>query len=243
MHPLARHRARSSAMAFAVNATIGTVNPRRRSSSVAVYPSISGICMSMRIRSNGCAAARSTAMHPLSAIVTSAPAVLRCVESSRWLSRPSSASRMRPRSRISWCGLRPHRAGQFRFRQILDEVNPRAHAPLSIDTVKVLPFPSLIWRRCRRSAAATSRRLMVRPSPVPPKRRVVDSSACVNGWNSRSTSDCVMPIPLSTTPIRRKLHASDGSKLTHISMRPLSVNLIALPSRFTRIWRNLCTSV
>ena len=38
--------------------------------------------------------------------------------------------------------------------------------------------PPIIWQ---------NRRVIASPSPVPPYFRVVDASACVNGWNSRST--------------------------------------------------------
>ncbi len=36
---------------------------------------------------------------------------------------------------------------------------------------------------------STSFRTMDRPNPVPPKRRVVELSACVNGMNSRSRTE------------------------------------------------------
>ena len=44
-----------------------------------------------------------------------------------------------------------------------------------------------------------SRLLIVSPSPVPPNRRVVESSACVNGWNSLPICSGVMPMPVSMT--------------------------------------------
>ena len=69
----------------------------------------------------------------------------------------------------------------------------------------------------------------MRPRPVPPYLRVVDMSACVNGWNSFAACSCVMPMPVSRTvnlsctfsPVR-----SSSSMSTPIS--PRSVNLTAL---------------
>jgi hypothetical protein len=45
--------------------------------------------------------------------------------------------------------------------------------------------------------ASTSGAQMARPRPVPPKRRVVDASACENGSNRRSWSSGAMPMPVS----------------------------------------------
>ena len=78
---------------------------------------------------------------------------------------------------------------------------------------------------------------MVSPSPVPPCLRVVDMSACVNGWNSFADCSGVMPMPVSRTenlsctfsPVR-----SSSSMFSRIS--PCSVNFTALLTRLVRIW-------
>ncbi len=44
---------------------------------------------------------------------------------------------------------------------------------------------------------------MARPRPVPPYLRVVDPSACVNGWKIRSWASGEIPIPESPTSNRR----------------------------------------
>jgi hypothetical protein len=44
-----------------------------------------------------------------------------------------------------------------------------------------------------------NRWLMARPSPVPPKRRVVDASTWENDLNSRSMPSGGMPMPVSLT--------------------------------------------
>ena len=43
---------------------------------------------------------------------------------------------------------------------------------------------------------------MASPNPVPPKRRVVDGSACTNGWKMRRCWSGSMPIPVSRTEKR-----------------------------------------
>jgi len=48
--------------------------------------------------------------------------------------------------------------------------------------------------------ASARRRTMDRPRPVPPKRRVVELSACTNGWNSRLRCSSVRPMPVSANP-------------------------------------------
>ena len=90
-------------MACAVSATIGSWLPRSRSIRVSVYPSISGIWMSVRSSAYGRPSAAacssiSSAMRPFCATSTSAPAFRRWNTMMYWLSRPSSASRILPRS-------------------------------------------------------------------------------------------------------------------------------------------------
>ena len=45
----------------------------------------------------------------------------------------------------------------------------------------------------------TIRFTMARPNPVPPKRRVVELSACRNGWNRWPSTSGGIPIPVSHT--------------------------------------------
>ena len=56
--------------------------------------------------------------------------------------------------------------------------------PPSSVKVKVLPRPGSVLTVMSPPRSRASRRLIVRPSPVPPNLRVVEASACVNGWNS-----------------------------------------------------------
>ena len=88
-----------------------------------------------------------------------------------------------------------------------------------------------------------SRRAILReiesPSPVPPWRRAPLPSACVNGSNSLACCSGLMPIPVSTTSNA----ARSPSAPTFMRTSPSSVNLIALPTRLTRIWRARVASV
>ena len=77
---------------------------------------------------------------------------------------------------------------------------------------------------------------MVSPRPVPPCLRVVDMSACVNGWKRRADCSGVIPAPVSRIEKRsftRSPVCSTSSALSRIS--PRSVNLTALLMRFVRI--------
>ena len=55
--------------------------------------------------------------------------------------------------------------------------------------------------------SSASSRQIDRPRPVPPKRRVVESSACVNGVNRRACIAGSMPGPLSLTSKRSRVAA------------------------------------
>ncbi len=89
--PAARHCSRSPAMARAVSATIGTCPPAVRSwsrmTAVASSPLISGICTSIRTRSNDSSTARSAARRPLPTIVTRCPFCLSKADDERLVGR------------------------------------------------------------------------------------------------------------------------------------------------------------
>ena len=86
-----------------------------------------------------------------------------------------------------------------------------------------------------------SLRQIVRPRPVPPKRRVVDDSACTNGSNRlrlhfrRNADAGVLDGDFDASERRRS-----AATTAHAARRPrpCGVNLMALPSRLNRICRN-----
>ncbi len=78
-----------------------------------------------------------------------------------------------------------------------------AHAPRTVSSGKVNvkhePAPgSLVTATCP-PMSSTSCRTMESPSPVPPKWRVVDASACSKGSNRREIVSGAMPMPVSRT--------------------------------------------
>src|SRR5829696_5640523 len=76
---------------------------------------------------------------------------------------------------------------------------------------------------------ATSRCEIARPRPVPPFWRVELLSTCWNSSKMRFWSSGAMPGPVSRTAMSKKPSAAPAA----ISTEPLSVNLIALPTRFS----------
>ena len=64
---------------------------------------------------------------------------------------------------------------------------------------KVLPSCGVLSTQMRPPIRSTSVDEMARPRPVPPNRRVVDPSACRNGWKISCCLSFEMPMPLSLT--------------------------------------------
>ncbi len=95
--------------------------------------------------------------------------------------------------------------------------------------------PPIIWQK---------RRVIASPSPVPPYLRVVDASACENGWKSRPSCSEVMPMPVSLTrkTIRSSRALAPGSRVTARVIVPRSVNLAALLRRLKRHCRTFVRS-
>ncbi len=105
--------------------------------------------------------------------------------------------------------------------------------------------PACSPRRCVPPISSTSRFEMARPSPVPPCRRAGPCSACSNSAKIRSIASGGTPGPVSRTAkrkspavaMRRTWREPDVS-----ATPPWSVNLMALPMRFIRIWRTRISS-
>ena len=84
---------------------------------------------------------------------------------------------------------------------------------------------------------------MVVPRPVPPKRREVDSSACVKLSKMRACASAGMPMPVSRIEnlSRTLFSVSEWAETCTVTL-PRSVNLTALPARLMTIWRRWCGS-
>ncbi len=104
---------------------------------------------------------------------------------------------------------------------------------------KVEPLPGALARPISPPIIVTRRRQIARPSPVPPKRRVVELSDCVNDSNTLACASGAMPTPVSSTS-QRSLIASPSPAInpSRSATLPRSVNFTALPSRLTRTWRS-----
>ena len=96
-------------------------------------------------------------------------------------------------------------------------------------TSKLLPTPGVLVTTISPPMALTSWDEIDSPRPVPPKRRVVELSACSKGRNRRSTCSGVMPMPVSLMRMHSWSASTRASRLTE----PVSVNLMALPSTLT----------
>ena len=103
-----------------------------------------------------------------------------------------------------------------------------------------LPSPSSEWTPISPFIANMMRLLIARPSPVPP---VVFRPLLVwlNASNKHFCSLSCIPTPVSDTSNMTRF-SSSRSKLMKMSTSPLSVNLIALPTRLFNIWLIRVTS-
>ncbi len=86
---------------------------------------------------------------------------------------------------------------------------------------------------------STSCREIASPSPVPPKRLVVEASTWENGWKMCCWWEGEMPIPVSETSNARSTASSEAAAgCTDRTTSPVSVNLIALAVRFSSTCRS-----
>ena len=111
-----------------------------------------------------------------------------------------------------------------------------------IQTVKVEPLPDSLAAVTSPPMRRANWREMARPSPVPPNFAVVDASACEKVWKRRPICSVVMPMPLSLTLMMMHSPGPITPRLTARLTWPLVVNLEALLSKLSRIWRNLVVS-
>ena len=106
----------------------------------------------------------------------------------------------------------------------------------------MLPCPGWLSTVISPPISATKRAAIVKPSPVPPYFRVVDVSSCSKARKIVCCLSRGMPIPVSLTVNRRATFpcSSRGGagQATRAVTSPASVNLIALPTRFSMICRS-----
>ena len=80
------------------------------------------------------------------------------------------------------------------------------------------------------------------PRPEPPKRRVMEPSACSKRENSRALVSASKPMPVSRTWMTSRALASPRTADTASRTWPCVVNFTALPSRLQTICRSRAAS-
>ncbi len=176
----------------------------------------------------------STAMRPLSATSTFRSTSRSNSVASSWLMRLSSAISTRA---SRWRSLSVCSTPRLATTASCGLGTACSLAPADCSLAvnqNTLPRPSSLSTPTAPPINCTSSRAIDRPRPVPPKRRVVDPSACSNGLNRRSRASGEMPAPVSRTAKRivqsAPARASTSQRSTTL---PRSVNFTALLSRFT----------
>ncbi len=102
----------------------------------------------------------------------------------------------------------------------------------SISSQKTDPTPSWLVNPTPPPISSARRRVMARPRPDPPNRRLMAPSAWVKRWNKEACALSAMPMPLSSiSNLRRTRPGPDGLADRRASTRPSVVNFTALPMR------------
>ena len=148
----------------------------------------------------------------------------------------SSATRMRPAA--SPAGSRDARSTAARSGPCRG-TSPAATSLLTCNSNQKHEPPSGRGTKPASPPMISAMRLTIdRPSPDPPKRRVLLSSIWVNGANSSGRLSSGTPMPESSTSKRSRISpCGAGHSLPSMRMRPWSVNLTALLTRLPSIWR------
>ena len=207
---------------------------------VASSPSITGIWQSIRTQSKACAAWVVTACAPSATSVTRWPPPSSTARATmRLISLSSTKSTDNERAigvRICVVGPGPGATPKRRAATASFSVSG---SPSLIRTSKLDPVPGALRTLTSPPMRCASSRTIYSPRPVPPWRRVSELSTCTKGLNSVPSFSAAIPMPLSTTRMRKPDSpvASVATALAAIDTSPCSVNLIALPARFTKIWR------
>ena len=159
---------------------------------------------------------------------------------SRLIALSSTTNRFRPARRDPHGGESPLATGRAPETATVGPAGARARTSRN---QKVLPWPDWLSTPISPPISSTSRLQMDRPSPVPPKRRVIPASAWVKGANSRGRTAGAMPMPVSRT-VKRNHTASSPVSITWTCRvtSPRSVNLMALPTRLISTCCNRSTS-
>src|SRR6266700_6059938 len=100
------------------------------------------------------------------------------------------------------------------------------------------PLPGSDSAQIRPPCISMMRLAIDSPRPVPPFLRVIELSACWNSSKIFAWSTAGMPGPVSHTATVNAPFVADA----RIATSPLSVNLMALPTRLSRTWESRLSS-
>ena len=226
--PASRQRWRSSAKALAVMARMGRRprSPRARIARVASSPSITGICMSISTSARPLRRTASTAAWPSGTASTRSPTAC----SSAWPTSRLKALSSASSTRVPANRRRSADAGSDAAAPGVPGSRLRPRASRAVNQ-KVLPWPGRLSAPASPSIRRASRRVIARPSPVPPCWRATPGSACEKASNNTASWSARSPGPVSLTSKRSRTASADSSSSrTAIRMRPVSVNFTALPT-------------
>mmetsp|Transcript_21123 Transcript_21123/g.82004 ORF Transcript_21123/g.82004 Transcript_21123/m.82004 type:complete len:293 (+) Transcript_21123:254-1132(+) len=219
-----------------VNSTRGSAGFRSRRRRARATPSISGMCMSSTARSKASPArTQARAWAGLSVSRGTMPHLAVCSASTRRLVALSSTTSSRRPFKPGWSPKNSRRLASGSSARGAEMVKWK---------LEPCPGPALSTHM-RPPISSASSLLIARPRPVPPYLRVVEASAWLNFWNSRPMASGVRPMPVSRTVKCSRPPSpvcSSPSTATLSTTSPCSVNLTALLSRLSRIWRSRVTS-
>ena len=162
------------------------------------------------------------AFWPFSQIWTSAPALRKTKAISRWLSGPSSARRIRQlsrRHRGRW-PVRPGGDPRHGLGRLIHQGDAIQRAGRDRQREDAALAGRAAGGDVAAAAIAARRLLIASPRPVPPNFRVVEASACWNGWKRSSRCCGLIPTPVSITS-----HWSLGSAVSRSTNRTRDLDL------------------
>src|ERR1019366_5232161 len=133
----------------------------------------------------------------------------------------------------------PHQHVAAEFIVFRQEQFGHGQAPrfAGIRMVKSEPFPGSLRTEISPPIRRHILRLMARPKPVPPYFRVVEASPWEKAWNSRVCCSGAMPMPVSFTLTTSHSLGPARSRRASTETSPSLVNLHALATRLSRLWR------
>ena len=212
---------------------MGMPGVRSRSIPAKVWPSMSGMCMSVTTTSTGCTSSHASASAARSNSTRSMPQRLSCLSRIRKLTSVSSTTAARLPARLTICSedsMAASGASVWPSRAVNQKVEPSPGADCSPTSPPISP---------------ASRLQMASPSPVPPYLRVVLASTWTKDWNRAVCRSGAMPMPVSL--MRNSTSApswalKSSSTCAETTTWPFSVNLTALLTRLSSTWRSRVTS-